>query len=112
MSERFFELKAGATVYVAGPMTGLPDYNRAAFNRAAARVLARYKWVALNPARHPDGLEYEEYMRRGLRDVAAADAILLLPGWENSPGAKRELAAALALGKKILVEREESGVEG
>lgn len=87
-------------VYLAGPMSGLPDFNRAAFN-AAERMLRELGCNVLNPARQPDGLEYEEYMRRGLADVEAANVIVLLPGWNHSPGAIRELARAIQPGLRV-----------
>ena len=45
-----------AKIYIAGPMSGLPGFNRQAFNRAAGHVVRRGN-VALNPAILPDGLE-------------------------------------------------------
>ena len=80
-------------VYISGPMTGLPGYNRPAFH-AAARRLAALGHVPLNPALLPEGLEYDEYLAVDLAMVAIADTILLLPGWENSTGAAYELEAA------------------
>ena len=50
-----------AKIYIAGPMSGLPGFNRQAFNRAAGHVVRRGN-VALNPAILPDGLEQAEYM--------------------------------------------------
>ena len=41
--------------YIAGPMTGLPEFNRPAFN-AAAKEIAASGHVPLNPAILPDGL--------------------------------------------------------
>ena len=48
-------------IYIAGPMSGLPGFNRPAFHRAAAHIVRRGN-VALNPAILPDGLEQAEYM--------------------------------------------------
>ena len=39
-------------VYIAGPMTGLPDFNYPAFNAAAAKLRALGLEV-LNPAENP-----------------------------------------------------------
>lgn len=48
-------------IYIAGPMSGLPGFNRPAFHRAAAHIVRRGN-VALNPAILPDGLEQAEYV--------------------------------------------------
>ncbi|MCI9887023.1 DUF1937 family protein [Micrococcales bacterium 31B] len=85
-----------STVMISGPMSGLPEFNRPAFHRAAAAVEAR-GCRALNPARQPAGLEWEEYMRRSLTDVCASDVVVLLPGWEGSPGARLEVEVAQRL---------------
>lgn len=36
-------------IYIAGPMTGYPDYNRAAFNAKASELMAEGH-IVLNPA--------------------------------------------------------------
>lgn len=52
-------------VYIAGPMTGLPHFNRPAFQQAAIN-LSFEKHVTLNPAILPDGLTEADYMAIGL----------------------------------------------
>jgi hypothetical protein len=47
--------------------------------------------------------KYEAWMKRDFAWIRTCDAICLLPGWEQSPGAKRELALALALDLEIIV---------
>ena len=64
------------TVYLSGPMTGLPDYNRAAFNlRAEAFRAAGYS--VKNPAdisvTHGTDKAYEFYFKRALRMMLDAD---------------------------------------
>lgn len=76
-------------IYIAGPMTGLPDFNRAAFHKEAER-LQRHGHVVLNPAILPGGLEQREYMDICFAMLRSAEAILLLPGWQTSPGATAE----------------------
>lgn len=92
-------------VYVAGPMTGIPDFNYPAFN-AAEKALAHAGYFVLNPThaeRHnptPGTPQtWDWYMRHCIRMVLDADALALLPGWENSRGATLEhtIATALAL---------------
>lgn len=48
-------------IYIAGPMTGLPEFNRPAFY-GVMREINHAKAVPLNPAILPDGLEQHEYM--------------------------------------------------
>lgn len=89
-----------AKVYLAGPMTGLPDYNRPAFF-AAEKVLQGYGHTVLNPAVLPNGLEYHEYIRISKAMLMCADSVYLLEGWENSNGAINERTLAIALNKII-----------
>ena len=50
-----------AKIYIAGPISGLPNFNRDAFNLEAERLHA-LGHIALNPAILPDGLKQHEYM--------------------------------------------------
>lgn len=92
-----------ARIYVAGPMTGLPDFNYPAFFDADAR-LALLGHDVVNPAREWDGVpsaKWADYMRRGITDVCTCDAMALLPGWANSKGARLERSVAIALGLDV-----------
>ena len=86
-------------LYIAGPMTGLPEFNYPAFYRAAEELHAA-GFETLNPAR-PDGREgcksWLDFMRAGIRDVADCDGIALLPGWGDSRGASLEAHIARSL---------------
>jgi hypothetical protein len=89
-------------IYVAGPMSGLPDFNYPAFN-AAAEQLRQRGYKVLSPVdaevENTTGQhqEWGWYMRRALRMVLDADALALLPGWEASRGATLEVHVADAL---------------
>lgn len=96
-------------IYLAGPMTGLPDYNFPAFMKAAAYLRSQGA-IVFNPAENDllrygaDFLQHAERFdpRKTFGDDTRwiceyADAIALLPGWENSTGVKAELALAKAL---------------
>lgn len=92
-------------IYIAGPMTGYPSYNFPAFD-AADRALTQAGWETLNPAQmdRDEGFDpdrdtptrewLDEAMQRDLDALMAADAIALLPGWEESTGAKGEYGLA------------------
>lgn len=100
-------------VYLAGPMTGLPEYNFPAFMTAAAQLRAVGHYV-FNPAEAD--LEkwgsmaeieakatYRECLRTDLNWILDhAEAIALLPGWEKSKGVAAELALSKALGLEVL----------
>lgn len=86
-------------LYIAGPMTGLPEFNYPAFYRAAEH-LAEVGIDSINPARSEgrDGCKtWLDFMRAGIRDVADCDGIALLPGWQHSRGASLEAHIARSL---------------
>jgi hypothetical protein len=87
-------------IYIAGPMTGLPDYNRPSFNAEASRLNDEGHCV-LNPAVLPSGLTQHEYMDICMAMVRSAEVVYLLKGWRNSEGAVSELTLAKKLGKII-----------
>lgn len=88
-------------VYIAGPMTGLPDWNFPAFHAAAA-AWRDAGWEVINPADAFNGatdLPYRRYVEKDLEDLRTCDAIALLPGWDgpNARGSVWEWAVALSL---------------
>ncbi|WP_421323252.1 DUF4406 domain-containing protein [Aeromonas veronii] len=91
-----------AKIYIAGPMSGLPNFNRDAFDKESLR-LQSLGHVALNPAILPDGLEQHEYMAICIEMVKMADQLVLLPNWERSAGATAEHALAIKLGKPVIL---------
>lgn len=76
-------------MFISGPMSGLPDFNRGAFFDVA-NVLFCHGHIVLNPAVFPDGLEHGDYMKICLPMIDAAEAVIMLPGWEKSKGANME----------------------
>ncbi|MGL5224436.1 MAG: DUF4406 domain-containing protein [Aeromonas sp.] len=92
-------------IYIAGPMTGLPDFNRPAFF-AADEVICAAGDVALNPAILPDGLTQAEYMAVCIEFVKMADVLVMLPGWQESNGAVAEYTLARKLGIHIMEWRD------
>lgn len=102
-------------IYIAGPMTGLPDYNFPAFDKAADILTAQGHEV-FNPAANDrdngfdaTGLQGHEAerlgfsLRRALKQDLSwicdhAEALVLLEGWHRSKGVAAEMALGKALG--------------
>src|SRR5205085_1731296 len=77
-------------------MSGLPEFNYPAFFEAEKQLQAA-GYETLNPARTEsrEGCKsWQDFMRAGIRDVADADGVALLPGWHNSRGAAAERRTA------------------
>jgi len=91
-------------VYIAGPMTGLPDFNFPAFHAMAATMRAE-GWHVENPAEHGhvEGAEWAEYLRFDIGRLSTCEAMMLLPGWHRSRGARLEVHIAKEIGMRILL---------
>ncbi|EMF5696150.1 DUF4406 domain-containing protein [Enterobacter roggenkampii] len=90
-------------VYIAGPMSGYPKFNRPAFNSMEA-FQEQCGNVVLNPAILPDGLTQAMYMDICCAMIRCADAVVMLKGWEESSGAFAEHALAKKLGLEIIYQ--------
>lgn len=88
-------------LYVAGPMSGLPEYNYPAFHAAAAR-LRTAGYEVENPAENPAEDTWVDYMRASLRQVSVVDGVAVLDGWQLSRGATLEVHIAHALHLPVL----------
>ena len=99
----------GRVIYLAGPMTGKPHLNRAVFAEATG-VLREMGAVVYNPA----GTLMSELVEKGHKEASAAwrenvrfmanhcDAMVMLPGWEDSPGAALENELARTMGLTVM----------
>ncbi|GGD63237.1 DUF4406 domain-containing protein [Caballeronia grimmiae] len=93
-------------LYIAGPMSNLPELNFPAFHAEAARLRA-LGYEIVNPAEidvgpNPDWLSC---MRADIRELVLCDGIALLPGWGQSPGATLEHTIARGLGLRVYQSR-------
>jgi hypothetical protein len=107
----------GKSIYIAGPMTGYPEFNFPAFF-TAQYTLEKQGWKVWNPANKDEeagvvggagwekgddqalmksGWDFKEAFTWDLDKVVNSDGIYLLPGWEKSSGARAEHAAAVAI---------------
>jgi hypothetical protein len=91
----------GLIFYIAGPVTGIEDGNRPLFDQAQY-WLEGMGAVALNPQVLPAGLRsHASYLAICLPMLREADAILMLPGWHKSVGARMEYDAAVSVGMPV-----------
>lgn len=90
------------TLYVAGPMSGVPDFNRPAFCEAT-QALRHCGYPVINPAdntiaRPNDEDAWQQYMRVSVGQIARVDGIAFLSGWPASRGAAFEIFLASQIG--------------
>ncbi|MDO9277669.1 MAG: DUF4406 domain-containing protein [Polaromonas sp.] len=89
-------------IYIAGPMSGLVDFNFPAFHRMAATFRAK-GFEVVNPAEINANCSADWFgcLRADIRELVTCDAIVMLSGWEKSKGAKLEKHIADQLGMEI-----------
>lgn len=102
-----------ATLYVSGPMSGLPGFNYPAFHAAAARLRAAgYRVVSPAELDADNGVDVtarpftaqdrRDALARDTQAIAAAGGVAVLYGWEDSDGARAEVALACAAGIPVM----------
>ena len=87
-------------VFIAGAMTGIPEFNRPLFNEVAKQFEDNGD-VVLNPAVLPDGLKHHEYLQITLSMIDVCDKVVMIDGWKMSVGATVEYHYAEDMGKII-----------
>lgn len=108
--------------YLAGPMTGIPQFNFPYFDRAAS-LLRDAGWDIVSPAELDDertreaalasengdpgdsslnGETWADFLARDVKLIAdEVDAVILLKGWQRSKGARLEAFVAALSGHKV-----------
>lgn len=99
-------------IYLAGPMSGIEEHNFPAF-RAATQSLREHGFEVVSPHEISEtlgvigegtDLNQENYAKCMGADIAAlldVDGVIVLPGWENSRGARIEVLIAQTLCKPV-----------
>lgn len=109
------------SIYIAGPMSGYPEWNYPAFHEAAKKLRSE-GWTVYSPAEkdmetfsdpeaQKDGdtalavtngtFNPREAYMWDIDKVINGDGIYMLKGWQFSPGAQGEHAAAVFIKKNV-----------
>ncbi len=103
-------------IYVSGPMTDQPNFNRDAFEELRIFIESEPGHKAIIPG---DGEEYtsdelenmtatpenrEQWLRKDVEDILRCDEVWVLPGWEQSRGSTFEVLIALELGIPVVTK--------
>lgn len=96
-------------IYIAGPMTGIPEFNYPAFFAAKADLLAR-GYYPVSPTESTNDVivteaeakPWDYYMRLAIALLLSCDGIHMIDGWENSKGARLERNIAVELGMEVI----------
>lgn len=104
-------------IYIAGQMSGLPNFNADAFNKAA-KLLRDQGHEVINPPEldHDDGFDVigkdgkidpvlrRQFLGRDFKLISGCDGLYMLKGWEKSSGASLERLFALDTDMKVMYE--------
>ena len=87
-------------VYLAGKISGDEDY-REKFSSYEYTAKQMYD-VVMNPAELAEGMSSEDYMAICLQMILRADAVLFMPDWSESAGARLEHQFCKYIGKPVM----------
>lgn len=95
------------TIYISGPISGLPLEEARSTFKAAEGFLAALSLKPVNPLDNglPDDAPWIEHITRDLEMLHDCEAIYMMDGWQQSLGASIEYDFATRTGKHILFER-------
>lgn len=86
-------------IYISGPISGIPDYNKQPFELAKNILVdAGFKVVSpLDCIPEKANPLYVDHIKADIIGMLQCEAIAFLPGWLDSPGSKTELTIAKSL---------------
>lgn len=122
-------MKTRGTIYIAGPIRGVPQLNFPAFYKAEA-LLELWGYTVINPARMDieqgkahwnhtlndvildNSFTMENALSRDFKEILHnADAIVVLDNWGPSSGANKEAAFTVSIGKDVFAFKEDKPLD-
>lgn len=98
-------------VYISGPMSGIPNYNKESFSKAMDYI-KDMGFDCINPVdicselsflpTDTEDIKWKECMKLDIKALLGCSDIFLLPGWNQSRGAKLEYTLAVAMGLGVM----------
>lgn len=90
------------TIYISGRITGIEAQAEILFNQAEI-ALKNKGYTVVNPMKlpHQHDKTWESYMKECVIALMACDAVFVLDNWQESKGAKVEIALSVHLNLKI-----------
>ncbi len=94
-------------IYLSGPITGMPNHNIEAF-QLEQDYYESQGYEVINPLKNFGGnlsLTRAEYMRQDIEHLLNCECVAMLPGWEESPGARLEYCIAKEINLTVFTGR-------
>lgn len=89
-------------VYLAGPMTGIPEFNYPQFAKHADDLRTRGFEVVSPHELCDQSMSWRLCMKVNIKRLVECDMIAMLPGWDKSRGACLEMQIAQGLGLEFM----------
>lgn len=100
------QLRKQLKIYISGAISGR-DYREVALDFEAAQTQIRVlsDFLPISPLDNglPLDTPWSAHMLRDLKILSTCDAVLMLPGWEHSPGCQIEKIFAERIGLRVLM---------
>jgi hypothetical protein len=103
------------SIYLSGPITGIEGYNKIEFENYEKHFSSQGYHV-INPHKLTEGIDttswtWEMFMTIDIPFLLLCAEVVVLPGWQNSKGARLEISNAFFLNKKLFYGLEKTKMD-
>ena len=99
-------------MYIAGKITGMDKAQAMSLFGQASAILKENDYIPIDPfdvCEDTPGKHWSEYMGECHRELLRCNAIVMLPNWHDSRGARIEYAVAREMGIQVVFAQEQCG---